>query len=40
VAELLFPALGLEGRRSGLRASIANEFTVGEHGRTRLAAAS
>jgi alkanesulfonate monooxygenase len=40
VAELLFPALGLEGRRSGLRQSIANEFTVGEHGRARLATAS
>ncbi len=32
VAELLFPALGIDGRRSGLRQSIANEFTVGHHG--------
>ncbi len=42
VAELLFPALGIDGRRSGLRQSIANEFTVGQHGGTgsRLQAAS
>ena len=40
VAELLFPALGLEGHRSGLRQSIANEFRVGGHGQVRLAAAS
>jgi alkanesulfonate monooxygenase len=40
VAELLFPALGLEGRRSGLRQSIANEFTIGQHGDARAQAAS
>jgi len=39
VAELLFPALGLEatGRRT-LRADIANEFSVGHHGHRQIAA--
>ncbi|MBV9078040.1 MAG: FMNH2-dependent alkanesulfonate monooxygenase [Methylobacteriaceae bacterium] len=40
VAELLFPALGIAPHRSGLRAQIANEFTVGRHGDGRRAAAS
>jgi alkanesulfonate monooxygenase len=40
VAELLFPELGIENRQSRLGHSVANEFTVGQHGKTRLAAAS
>ena len=39
VAELLFPALGIENRLRRLHASVANEFTVGHHG-TRVQAAS
>ncbi len=40
VAELLFPALGIENRLRRLGAAVANEFTVGQHGRARVAAAS
>jgi alkanesulfonate monooxygenase len=40
VAELLFPVLGVAGRGSGLRAAVANEFTVGHHGAARVQAAS
>jgi alkanesulfonate monooxygenase len=40
VAELLFPALGLRNRQSRLGASVANEFTVGQHGGARVQAAS
>ncbi|NNM71342.1 FMNH2-dependent alkanesulfonate monooxygenase [Enterovirga aerilata] len=40
VAELLFPALGIENRLRRLGAAVANEFTVGRHGRERVAAAS
>ncbi|WP_043879379.1 FMNH2-dependent alkanesulfonate monooxygenase [Azorhizobium caulinodans] len=32
VAELLFPALGIDGRRRGVRTQIVNEFAVGSHG--------
>ncbi|GGF89743.1 alkanesulfonate monooxygenase [Azorhizobium oxalatiphilum] len=32
VAELLFPVLGLDGRRTTVRRQIANEFSVGSHG--------
>ncbi|MGU3495327.1 FMNH2-dependent alkanesulfonate monooxygenase [Xanthobacteraceae bacterium A53D] len=32
VAELLFPALGIDGRRGTVRRQIANEFSVGSHG--------
>ena len=38
-AELLFPALGLDGGALSSRAEIANEFAVGYHGRAQLAAA-
>jgi len=38
VAELLFPALGIETGRKTLGDKIANEFTVGHHGRTQVAA--
>lgn len=40
VAELLFPKLGLGGRRRGVRDRIANEFSVGDHGDRRLQASS
>jgi alkanesulfonate monooxygenase len=40
VAELLFPALGIENRLRRLGASVANEFTVGRHGAARAQAAS
>ncbi|GJD51403.1 Alkanesulfonate monooxygenase [Methylobacterium crusticola] len=40
VAELLFPVLGVEGRRSRLHAAVANEFTVGRHGAGPAQAAS
>jgi alkanesulfonate monooxygenase len=40
VAELLFPALGVAGRGSRLRATVANEFTVGDQARARVQAAS
>jgi alkanesulfonate monooxygenase len=33
VAELLFPALGIEARNGRIHRRIANEFSVGEHGR-------
>ena len=39
VAELLFPALGIENRARRLHATVANEFSVGHHG-TRLQDAS
>lgn len=32
VAELLFPELGIDGRRNRLGAAVANEFTIGHHG--------
>lgn len=32
VAELLFPELGIEGRRNRLGAAVGNEFSVGEYG--------
>lgn len=38
VAELLFPALGIETGRKTLSDKIANEFTVGHHGRAQVAA--
>ncbi|MDB5506726.1 MAG: ssuD [Devosia sp.] len=38
VAELLFPALGLQASNKTLSEKIANEFTVGHHGRAQLAA--
>ncbi|MDC9826242.1 FMNH2-dependent alkanesulfonate monooxygenase [Devosia sp. ZB163] len=38
VAELLFPALGIDSTRRTLGANIANEFTVGHHGRAQIAA--
>lgn len=38
VAELLFPALGIESGRRTLGDKVANEFTVGHHGRGQLAA--
>ncbi len=38
VAELLFPALGIDTSRKTLSNKIANEFTVGHHGREQLAA--
>jgi len=38
VAELLFPALGIDSTRRTLSDKIANEFTVGHHGRAQLAA--
>lgn len=38
VAELLFPALGIDATRKTLSDKIANEFTVGHHGREQLAA--
>jgi len=38
VAELLFPALGIDASRRTLSDRIANEFTVGHHGRDQLAA--
>jgi alkanesulfonate monooxygenase len=38
VAELLFPVLGLGGVRTTLGAQIANEFTVGHHGRAQVTA--
>jgi alkanesulfonate monooxygenase len=40
VAELLFPALGIERGRGRARTTIANEFAVGQHGGSRLQAAS
>jgi alkanesulfonate monooxygenase len=40
VAELLFPALGIERGWGRTRATIANEFAVGQHGGSRLQAAS
>jgi alkanesulfonate monooxygenase len=40
VAELLFPALGIERGWGRARATIANEFAVGQHGGSRLQAAS
>ncbi|WP_411033667.1 FMNH2-dependent alkanesulfonate monooxygenase [Shinella sp. BYT-45] len=39
VAELLFPELGLAGNRLGVRDAIANEFSVGAYGGSKLAAA-
>ena len=40
-AELLFPELGIDGRRRKVSADIVNEFAVGSHGAApRLAAAS
>ncbi|WP_127088241.1 FMNH2-dependent alkanesulfonate monooxygenase [Aquabacter cavernae] len=39
VAELLFPALGL-GRDAAFNRNVANEFSVGTHGGSRLKAAS
>jgi alkanesulfonate monooxygenase len=38
IGELLFPALGIENRKRTLSDKIANEFAVGHHGRTQLAA--
>ncbi len=38
VAELLFPALGLDSTRRTLGDKIANEFTVGHHGRVQVGA--
>ena len=38
VAELLFPALGLDQPRRTLTDKIANEFTVGHHGRAQVTA--
>ncbi|MDR3473617.1 MAG: FMNH2-dependent alkanesulfonate monooxygenase [Devosia sp.] len=38
VAELLFPALGIGNVRRTLSDKIANEFTVGHHGRQQVAA--
>ena len=38
VAELLFPALGIDSTRRTLSENIANEFTVGHHGRAQIAA--
>lgn len=38
VAELLFPALGIDSARRTLSDKIANEFTVGHHGRAQVAA--
>ena len=38
VAELLFPALGIDSVRRTLSDRIANEFTVGHHGRQQVAA--
>ncbi|MBZ9654383.1 FMNH2-dependent alkanesulfonate monooxygenase [Phyllobacterium lublinensis] len=40
VAELLFPVLGLDGKRRTPRRSIENEFGVGFYGNKRLQAAS
>lgn len=40
VAELLFPALGIERAASRLRKVVANEFAVGQHGGSRLRIAS
>lgn len=40
VAELLFPALGIDGRTGSIRARVANEFSVGNHNDARLQAAS
>lgn len=40
VAELLFPALGLEVGRRTLTDKIANEFTVGHHGRAQVGTAA
>jgi alkanesulfonate monooxygenase len=40
VAELLFPALGIERDGSRLRKVVANEFAVGQHGGSRLRIAS
>jgi alkanesulfonate monooxygenase len=37
VAELLFPALGIDTGRKTLSDKIANEFTVGHHGRAQVA---
>ena len=36
VAELLFPALGLQTTRRTLSDKVANEFTVGHHGRAQI----
>lgn len=40
VAELLFPVLGIERNALGARATVANEFAVGFHGKTQLSAAA
>jgi alkanesulfonate monooxygenase len=40
VAELLFPALGIERDATRLRKVVANEFAVGQHGGSRLRVAS
>ncbi len=40
VAELLFPRLGLGTQRQRAHKDIANEFSVGFHGASRLQAAS
>lgn len=39
-AELLFPELGIDGRRRKVSADIVNEFAVGSHAGARLAAVS
>ncbi|ODS82133.1 MAG: alkanesulfonate monooxygenase, FMNH(2)-dependent [Devosia sp. SCN 66-27] len=38
VAELLFPALGIDTRRRTLSETVSNEFTVGFHGASQVAA--
>ena len=38
VAELLFPALGIDTQRRTLSETVSNEFTVGFHGASQLAA--
>lgn len=40
VAELLFPHLGIDADAQGLRDQIANEFSVGAYGGSKLAAAA
>ncbi|GLS28338.1 alkanesulfonate monooxygenase [Mesorhizobium albiziae] len=40
VAELLFPKLGIDASRLGLRDTIANEFSVGAYGGSKLASAA
>lgn len=40
VAELLFPRLGINAERLGLRDAVANEFSVGAYGGSKLAASA